>query len=156
MKASEQQIEKTDTVKNPEQQIEKTETVKDSEQQIATTSIKVDSESAAPAAVKIKLPALIEKTAYSRCYEVLNPLTEAQQHDVLAVFSTMQQQNKIHTNATGLFISLAKSAEKEDLSPIPDTAAELSILNLHLNPIRNIPIFNGAIPKPRKILPHPR
>ena len=62
----------------------------------------------------------MKKTAYSRCYEVLNPLTEAQQHDVLAVFSTMQQQNKIHTNATGLFISLAKSAEKEDLSPIPN------------------------------------
>jgi hypothetical protein len=69
------------------------------------------------ALVKIKLPAIIEKTAYGRCYKALSVLSEEQQCSVLAVFTEMQQQNKIHTNATGLFIKLSHAALNKNLSP---------------------------------------
>jgi phage replication O-like protein O len=71
-----------------------------------------------PALAKIKLPAIIEKTAYGRCYKALDALSEEQQHSVLAVFTEMQQQNKIHTSATGLFINLAHTAASGGLSSV--------------------------------------
>jgi hypothetical protein len=102
---SEKQTEIGASVQDSEKQTEMAAKIQDSEKEVEVSDL-----------VKIKLPALIETTAYGRCYKALSVLDKQQQENVLAVFNTMQQQNKIHTNATGLFIHLAHAAAKQDLS----------------------------------------
>ena len=81
-----------------------------------------------PDAVKIDLPALVSNNAHWKCYNVLSQLDEAQQNKVLTVFSDMEQNNKIRSSATGLFLCLAQLEKKQQLGAVETAPAPAPVV----------------------------